>query len=67
MTEPPEDIEAAEDGEDDSGDLVPAEGEQGLWGNRVRARIRVEQDALVSTSTIRPPTFTLVHVESAAT
>jgi hypothetical protein len=39
---------------------------QGLWGNRVRARIRVEEDAIVSTSTVRPPTFTLVHVEPAA-
>jgi hypothetical protein len=37
--------------------------DRGLWDRSVRARIRIETDAIVSTSAIRPPTFTLVDVE----
>ncbi len=36
--------------------------EQGLWGTEVRARLRIVRDALVSTSTVRPPVYTLVGV-----
>jgi hypothetical protein len=38
--------------------------DDGLWGKEVKATILVEQDALVSTSTIRPPHFTLKAVEA---
>ena len=37
--------------------------DQGLWGKEVRARVFVERDALISTSTIRPATYTLMSVE----
>lgn len=37
--------------------------EDGLWGKAVRAKIRVERDAVVSSSTIRPPVFELMAVE----
>lgn len=35
---------------------------EGLWGKMVRADIRVEQDALISTSTVRPAIYTLIEV-----
>ncbi len=38
--------------------------ERNLWGREVRATLLVVRDALVSTSTIRPPTYTLIEVES---
>jgi hypothetical protein len=41
--------------------------ELGLWGRRVRARIEIERDPLLSTSTIRPPRFRLLDVEEAVT
>jgi hypothetical protein len=37
--------------------------DEGLWGREVRATLRVVRDALVSTSTIRPPSYTLIDVE----
>jgi hypothetical protein len=46
-----------------AGDMIR---DLGLWGKRVRARIEVERDALVSTSTIRPASYTLLEVEEAA-
>ena len=36
--------------------------EGGWWGNRVSATIRVRRDGVISSSTVRPPTFTLVNV-----
>lgn len=39
--------------------------DNGLWGKYVRAQILVVRDAVVSTSTIRPATYTLVGVEAA--
>ncbi len=35
----------------------------GLWGHEVRATLRVVRDALISTSTVRPATFTLIDVQ----
>jgi hypothetical protein len=37
--------------------------DQGLWGREVRATLRVVRDALISTSAVRPATFTLIAVE----
>jgi hypothetical protein len=37
--------------------------DQGLWGREVRATLRVVRDALISTSAVRPATYTLVDVE----
>ena len=37
--------------------------DEGLWGTEVRATLLVVRDALVSTSTIRPPSYTLIDVE----
>jgi hypothetical protein len=37
--------------------------DHGLWGREVRATLRVVRDELISTSAIRPPTFTLIDVE----
>ncbi len=34
-----------------------------LWGAQVRATLLVVRDALISTSTVRPPEFTLIDVE----
>jgi hypothetical protein len=49
------------------GRYAPAIGDrirdQGFWGKRVAATIQVERDALISTSKVRPPVFTLVGVE----
>lgn len=36
---------------------------EGLWGHEVRATLRVVRDALISTSTVRPATFTLIDVQ----
>jgi hypothetical protein len=41
--------------------------DRGLWGRRVRATLEVKQDALISTSTIRPPEYRLIDVEEAVT
>lgn len=38
--------------------------DDGWWGKRVTATIRVRRDAVISTSKVRPPTFTLVNVAS---
>jgi hypothetical protein len=46
-----------------AGDLIR---DRGLWGKSVRAQLRIERDALVSTSAIRPPVFTLLDVEERA-
>lgn len=46
------------------GDLMR---DEGLWGKRVRATIEVTRDALLSTSTIRPPSYRLIDVEQAVT
>jgi hypothetical protein len=37
--------------------------DKSLWGKEVRASILVVRDALISTSNIRPPSYTLVDVE----
>ncbi|HEY4811768.1 MAG TPA: hypothetical protein VIH71_11995 [Solirubrobacteraceae bacterium] len=37
--------------------------DENLWGSEVRASLLVVRDALISTSTVRPPTFTLLDVE----
>lgn len=37
--------------------------DEGLWGREVRATLSIVRDALVSTSTIRPPSYTLIDVE----
>ena len=39
--------------------------DNGYWGKRVRATIRVERDSLVSNSRIRAPSYTLVGVTEA--
>jgi hypothetical protein len=37
--------------------------DENLWGSEVRATLLVVRDALISTSTVRPPIFTLLDVE----
>jgi hypothetical protein len=37
--------------------------DEGLWGREVRAKLKVVRDALISTSTVRPATYTLIDVE----
>ena len=37
--------------------------DENLWGSEVRATLLVVRDALISTSTVRPATYTLVDVE----
>jgi hypothetical protein len=45
-------------------DVGTAIRDNGLWGTEVLADILVERDALISTSTIRPPKYTLVGVRA---
>jgi hypothetical protein len=41
--------------------------DRGIWGKRVRATVRVRRDAVISTATVRPASYSLVDAEESAT